>query len=200
MKLLIFVDLHASEKALESIKKKTKTENPDIICCSGDISIVDRGTAQIISELDKLGKKLLIIPGNHEDEASLEMICNKFKNIFYLHKRFLIINNILFLGYGTGGFSIIDNSFKAISKYFEQIIKKNKNKKIVLLTHAPPYKTKLDNIMGSWCGNKNLKEFIVKNKPDLVVCGHLHENAGKADFVGKSRIINPGAEGMIVKI
>ena len=200
MKLLLCVDLHCQVKAIESLRKKVRKEKPDAICCSGDISIVDRGTGEMLGELDKLGKRFLIIPGNHEDEKNLEMACGFFENMVYLHKKSHVIGNVLFLGYGTGGFSTVDTRFKRVGKDFERIIAKNKGKKIVLLVHAPPYKTIVDNVMGSSCGNKTFKEFIVRNKPDLVVCGHLHENAGKEDFVGKTRAINPGALGVLVEV
>ena len=160
MKVLAFVDLHGSEKALLGLKKKLRTEKPDIICCSGDISIVDRNTTDMIAELDNLGKRLLIIPGNHEDEKNLEMLCRFCENVMYLHKRTFILNDVLFIGYGTGGFSSIDSKFVPVGKRFEGIIRKERDKKIVFLIHAPPYRTKLDNIMGSSCGNKNLRQFI----------------------------------------
>ncbi len=200
MKLLLCVDLHCQVKAVESLRKKVKKEKPDLICCSGDISIVDRGTKEMAAALDSFGKRVLIIPGNHEDENDLEKRCHFTENLFFLHEKSYVEGNVLFLGYGTGGFSAIDSRFKRVTRDFERIIKANKGKKVVLLVHAPPYKTKLDNVMGSSCGNKTFKEFIVRNKPDLVVCGHLHENAGKEDFIGKTRIINPGAFGVVVEV
>lgn len=200
MRILAFVDLHCSEKALRMLRSKVKKEKPGIICCSGDISIVDRGTKLIARELNSMGKQVLIIPGNHEDETNLEKICMDYDNLYYLHKKYLTNNGVIFVGYGTGGFSKVDNSFKPIGENFSRLIKQNKDKKSVLLVHAPPYNTKLDNIMGSSCGNKSFRDFIVKNAPSLVICGHLHENAGKEDYIGETRIINPGPDGMIIKL
>ena len=37
-------------------------------------------------------------------------------------------------------------------------------------------------------------------QPDYVLCGHLHDNAGKKDKIGKSLVINPGWEGMMLEI
>ena len=55
-------------------------------------------------------------------------------------------------------------------------------------THAPTY-TKVDKIGKNPVGNKSIRNFISEAKPDLVVCGHLHENAGKKDKIGKTRYI-----------
>ena len=96
---------------------------------------------------------------------------------------------------------MIDREFEKTSKTkFNKIIGKNKDKKIILVTHAPPYKTNVDRIAGGHCGNKSIRHFIDKNKIDLVVCGHLHENFGKEDKIKKTRIINPGPFGKIVEI
>ena len=77
---------------------------------------------------------------------------------------------------------------------------KNKGKKIIFITHAPPYKTKVDLIVGSHCGNKTFRNFILKNKIDLYICGHLHETFNKKDKIKKTEVINPGPYGKIIKI
>ncbi|MBS3097214.1 hypothetical protein J4209_00295 [Candidatus Woesearchaeota archaeon] len=43
-----------------------------------------------------------------------------------------------------------------------------------------------------------IKTFILKVKPDLAISGHLHENAGKEDKIGKTKIVNPGPFGKII--
>ena len=73
-------------------------------------------------------------------------------------------------------------------------------KKHVLITHAPPYGTKLDDIYGEHCGSKSIRDFIYKHKPLLAVSGHLHETAGREDYIGDSRLINPGKKGKLVTI
>ena len=43
----------------------------------------------------KLTKPLYIIPGNHEEEKKLEVICKKFSKINNYHKKTLRINNLV---------------------------------------------------------------------------------------------------------
>ena len=95
---------------------------------------------------------------------------------------------------------MVDKHFNKVGKKFEKKVKKSKDKKIILVTHAQPYKTKIDRIMDEPCGNKSIKKFILKVKPDLVIAGHLHENAGKEDKIGKIKLINPGPFGKIINI
>ncbi len=76
-------------------------------------------------------------------------------------------------------------------------IKKKTGKKIVFLTHNCPYNTKLDKVKkgpvkGKHYGSYQERLAIRKYKPDLVFCGHMHENFGK-DKIGKSVIYNVGS-------
>jgi Icc-related predicted phosphoesterase len=76
-------------------------------------------------------------------------------------------------------------------------IKKRTGKRIIFLTHNCPYKTKLDKVKkgpanGKHYGSYQEKLVIKKYKPDLVFCGHMHENFGK-DKIGKSVVWNVGS-------
>jgi len=70
---------------------------------------------------------------------------------------------------------------------------------VILVTHAPPYNTKVDQILEEHAGNKSLRKIIQEIQPALVVCGHLHECVGK-DYIGKTLVINPGYKGRIVSL
>ncbi len=198
MKILAFVDMHGSLKALKKIKEQAK--KADIIICAGDISIFSNDLDKLLFELDKLNKAILIIHGNHETDEDLNKLAKLFNNITELHKKSFVKEKYLFIGYGGSGFSMTDKDFEKTSRKFEKEIKKHKDKKTILITHAPPYKTKLDNIMGEPCGNKSIKNFIKKVNIHLVISGHLHENAGKEDKVKNTIIINPGPLGKIINL
>ena len=200
MKLLAFTDLHLSSYAFKKIKSKAKKQKPDLLICAGDISIFEQGLDSILNKLNKLKKKALIIHGNHESDKVLKKLCSKYNNLIFIHKKYYKQNNCIFLGYGSSGFSLIEPDFYKTGKKFHKIIKNNKGKKIIFITHAPPYKTKLDLVVGSHCGNKTLRNFINKNKIDLNVCGHLHENFNKKGKIKKTEIINPGPYGKIINI
>jgi len=200
MKLLAFTDLHLSSVAFKKIKSKVKKQKPDLLVCAGDISIFEQGLDFILNKINKLNKKTLIIHGNHETDKILKKICSKYDNLIFIHKKYYKLNNHIFFGYGGSGFALIEPGFYKTGEEFQKIIRRNKDKKIIFITHAPPYKTKVDLIVGSHCGNKTFRNFIVRNKIDLNICGHLHENFGKIDNIKKTKIINPGPYGKIIKI
>lgn len=191
MKLLAFTDLHLDFDSLREIKKNAK--DADILVCAGDFTVFGRNTKLILEKINKLGKKVILIPGNHEDEDVVEKECKKLPNILYIHKKAIEINGFLFVGWGGGGFALVDREFEKFTSKFEN--KKN----IILITHAPPYKTKLD-LLWEHRGCKSITNFIKKAKVLLAISGHFHENFGEIDYVGKSVLVNPGPDGMIIEI
>ena len=200
MKILAFTDLHLSSIAFKKIKEKVKKQKPDLLICAGDITIFEHGLEFILNKLNKIKKKILIIHGNHETYTVLRKLCKKYKNLIFIHKKYYKQDNHIFFGYGGSGFALIEPGFYKTGEKFQKIIRKNKDKKIIFITHAPPYGTKLDLIVGSHCGNKTFRNFVSRNKIDLYICGHLHENFGKKDHIKRTHILNPGPYGKIIKI
>ena len=71
-----------------------------------------------------------------------------------------------------------------------------KNKKIIFLTHEPPYGTKIDMAKygpakGHHIGSKSIAWAIKKYKPALNICGHIHESPG-ISRLGKTICVNTG--------
>ena len=197
MKILAVVDTHGSRKAMLEIKKKAK--EADIIACCGDITVFGIEQEKIMKEWDRFGKDVLMLHGNHELESELREQCSKSKNIKFMHRALLRRNKTVFMGYGGGGFAIRDEKFERWSKIIGKKIKKGE--KIVLLLHGPPYGTNADELTkGTYCGNKSYTEWIKKMKPELVVCGHIHENFLRKGRIGKTLVVNPGPFGAIIKI
>ena len=197
MKLFVFTDIHGDWDSLKRIKKTVLEKDPELILCAGDISVFEQNIEKILLRLNKLGKKVFLIHGNHESGPVLRHLCSRYENIVFLHKKLEFLRNFCFVGFGGGGFSFVEPDFK---KFIEKKKDKLINKKIVLLVHQPPYMTKLDKINSEHAGNKSFREFIVNFKPVLVVCGHLHENEEKQDSVKTTKIINPGPYGKMVDI
>ncbi len=195
MKLLAFVDNHGDLSSLRKIKKKAK--QAELLICAGDISLFEQDLDFLLYELNKIGKPLLIIPGNHETETNLKNICALFENVYYIHKKLHKFKDYLIIGYGTGGFSLTEPEF---NKFMAKNKAKLKSKKIILVIHAPPYHTNLDKLNSDYYGNKTFRDFVEKKKPKLVICGHFHENSGKSQKIGKTLVINPGPDGKILEV
>ncbi len=196
MKILAFVDMHGSNKALKRVKKLAK--KADVLVAAGDLTVFGNNLDLILMELNKLGKPVLVIPGNHEFEDDIKKASSMFTNIISIDKKPFVIYDTVFIGYGGGGFSMSDKGFERYSKKLLKKIKKHS--KSVLVLHGPPYGNKTDLIMEEHCGNRSYSNFIKKAQPTLVICGHLHECAGKMDTIKKTLVVNPGPYGKILEI
>jgi len=62
----------------------------------------------------------------------------------------------------------------------------------IFCPHAPPFKTACDRLRnGEHVGSPALRAFVERARPDLVLCGHIHE-ARAEDTIGPTQIVNPG--------
>lgn len=194
MKILAFVDLHGSKKSLAKLKKRAK--KVDLVVCAGDFTIFGSDEKSMIEEMDKFGKPVFLIHGNHEDDSEVRKECKKAKNVIFIHSKKVQFGEFLFIGWGGGGFSTKDKGFEKFSKG----LKREKGERWILVTHAPPYNTKIDHIYEESAGCRSFRKFIEKEQPEMAISGHLHENAGKYDKIKKCFVINPGHEGRILRI
>ncbi len=197
MKILAFGDVHEHETALKSIEKRA--EQADLLICAGDLSDFGARTKKVVDRLAKLKKPLLIIHGNHEGEQNMREACKSHSNITFLHKSFYRLDRSIFWGYGGGGFAFENPDFERSFKEFLKEVKKGDT--VVVITHGPPYGTKLDFLPNlGHRGCKTMRKILDAYKPLLWVCGHLHENMGKTEVVGKTLLANPGADGRLLKL
>ena len=113
MKILAFTDMHGDKKAVEEILKKAK--EADILVCAGDISDWGRNERAMLKALEKAGKPMLLIPGNHEFKDELAEIAREFEYIVYLHKGSYQFGEYIFFGYGNEGFALEEKEFEGIS-------------------------------------------------------------------------------------
>jgi uncharacterized protein len=202
MKLLIFTDTHGDMRALKTLIKKSR--DVDAVICAGDMSIFERNLKDIIIQFRKFKKPVFVIPGNHEGNESLSEVCSDEETIFNVHKAAIGMDNLLVVGHGGGGFVENSPEFRSISEMLGKQIQKHrkeyKSAISVLLTHQPPYNTKLDTIYeGMKTGNKDYRKFIRRFNPNLVVCGHIHETFGKKETLKNTLMMNPGPEGKIIE-
>ncbi|MDR2123439.1 MAG: metallophosphoesterase [Desulfovibrio sp.] len=62
----------------------------------------------------------------------------------------------------------------------------------VLVSHTPPYGTACDRLKtGGHAGSRAVRDFIEKYRPEVCLCGHIHEARGE-DRLGPTQIVNPG--------
>lgn len=197
MKFLTFVDLHENRKVLHELVSRAQEKDIDFVLCAGDFSTFGKGLRHFLEEFQACGKPLYVIPGNHEESLNLDFLIKDFSFCTNLHRKAITLGNYVFLAYGGGGFAAQDAEFRKIAREWYG---RYNGQKIVLVTHGPPFDTKLDILPQGHVGNKDYRKFIERIHPKLVVCGHLHETAGQTDVLGSTKLVNPGWEGMVIEL
>jgi len=196
MRILCFVDVHGDFGAIRKLAKKAR--KADLLICAGDISRFETDIDLILQKLDEIGRKILIIHGNHEGSDYLAEKCEKFDNLVFFHKKTEFIEDVLFIGHGGGGFEEKSPNMEKFFQKNEDMLRKAQ--KSVFITHAPPFKTKLDVIGRNHNGNNTLRNLIIKYQPVYAISGHFHENWGKKDTIGMCKVLNPGPYGVLIDI
>ncbi|HDR53701.1 MAG TPA: YfcE family phosphodiesterase [archaeon] len=188
MKLLIFADIHGDlDKLYRTISQLD--EKPDAVLVAGDFTPF--GPASIVPDELKLLKQasphVLAVPGNEDpDDVRKQM---KDVNI---HGKSVRLQDVDVIGFE--GATWVDTdvgsmmSYEPVHEHF-----KNPGRRKLLLTHVPPFDTKVDRLWtGRHVGSPFLRSMVEEYQPDLVVSGHIHEARG-VDRIGKTVVLNPGA-------
>jgi len=192
------MDTHQDKKALKQIIKRAQDQDIDFLICAGDISDFCRGLRESLEELQSVKKKIYFIPGNHEAHLdSWAELMSTFPNFQVFHREALIIDDYIILGYGGGGFVQEDPNFRKLARSWYN---EYQGKKIIFVTHGPPFGTEIDWLNQRHMGNKDFRSFIERIEPKLAICGHIHETAGKSDKIKNTQLINPGRAGMVIEL
>jgi putative phosphoesterase len=158
MKILCVADYHREKELAENVEKLASKEKVDVIINAGDFLSED--FAKKI--LDKTKFKTFVVRGNWDQELK-----SKNRKVKILENEVSEYRGYYFLGVDWGHYSKI---FK--------LAKGKDPKKIVVVTHDPPFDILDMSYFGSNAGVMELREAIERIKPVLHVFGHIHESAG----------------------
>ena len=142
----------------------------------------------------------LAIPGNIDTFDVDQGI--RASNATYLHLKRVVSKGVTFIGIGREipspltDVEIADGTKK---KPLAQLLDTTS----VLVTHVPPYKIQDKMFIGSHGGSKALRGLVDTCEPQLLLCGHIHEDPG-VTVSGKTTVVNCSlgkrTEGAIVEI
>ncbi len=197
MRILAASDLHGDLSAARRLSEKAKKEKVDLVILSGDIFVKDSPRG-VIGEFKKNNQKVLLIPGNHDSFATTELFA-EFYGVRNLHGYYVKYENIGFFGCGGADIGLSKltekQTFDILKKSFDKI---KSLKKKVMVTHMHPANSKAE--FSGFAGNKGITKAIKEFKPDLLLCGHIHEASGIEEKLGKTKIVNLGPDGKIIEI
>ena len=197
MRLLVVTDLHGATTAIVRANEKAAKEKPDLIIVCGDVTHF--GSYDLAKEFLKLLAKsklpVFFIPGNCDPPELVQRV--RIRGVSNLHGTCKVQGDLCFVGVGgcppSPFFTSNEFSEEQILGILENAYSKaDETKKLVLVSHAPPYNTRVDAaILGKHVGSRSVRKFIEDKKPILALCGHIHEARG-VDCLGLTTIVNPG--------
>lgn len=197
MNILAFVDTHEEPEKMARLKRIVEQESVDVAVCAGDFTIFGRKTRDMLGEISSLGVPVMVVHGNHEDPDEVVQEIQRYDNLHWIHGKSLDLFGVRFIGMGGHGFSRREEEFEAI----EENLADEFNERTILVTHAPPFETALDEAMPEWhVGNASIRDCVLRRKPMLLLCGHIHQCFHRHDTLGKTKLINPGPDGELIEV
>ncbi len=197
MKVQIFSDIHNDLRALQDVIAPPA----DVYICAGDLVSWSRGLSDCGRILAPLGEKLWVLPGNHESAGQIATFCGQF-GFRNFHEQVFEAAGFHFAGLGYSN----PTPFNTPGEYSEEEIAEKLAKfgalePLVLICHAPPHDTPLDEVRpGMHAGSRAVRAFLDDHPPQHFFCGHIHEAAGKSTTLGPTVARNVGKKGYLLEL
>jgi len=200
MKILAAGDIHGDTRLAESLAKKAARNKVDLVVLCGDITLADSSTTSLIGPFVKKKQKVILIPGNHETLATADFLADLY-DVTNLHGYSIKFNNVGFFGCGFANVGLSRLGEDEISNVLTKAYKKIRDaKKKVMVTHVHPDGTLMGKLTSFFPGSTGVRNAVKKLKPDILLCSHVHEAEGVEEKIGKTKVINVGREGKIIRI
>jgi len=190
MRVLVLSDVHGRLENLKKIVRLIHNNGVELVLLLGDLTNLG-GKRQAEEVLGLLkGFKVRAIAGNFDTREVAQALEEKGVS---LHGKKEKVGKFTLVGFGgglvggPGGFLFSEEEIK---KSLEKLLEEENT---ILLTHLPPFGTKINlSSKGLDIGSKAVKEIVEKTQPVLLLCGHAHESFGEIS-IGKTVCINIGA-------
>jgi Icc-related predicted phosphoesterase len=195
MKLLLFSDLHADTAVARRLVGRARAA--DVVIGAGDFGNVRRDLRACLHILRAIDRPAVLVAGNNESTEELTDACRDWPQARVLHGSGARVGGVEFFGLGGG---IPVTPFGAWSYDFteEQAagLLAGCPAGCVLVSHSPPKGAVDLSSRGQSLGSVAVREAVLRLRPVLVVCGHIHASAGQAAALGPSPVVNAGPEGI----
>jgi hypothetical protein len=190
-------DFHGDKRQAEYLAKKAVYEKADLIVLNGDI-VEENDTEGVMHHFVKTGKPVFLVPGNH-DWLATDFLAEQYK-IMNLHGKSIQQNGIAVLGCGGTNTGMNMLTEQEIYDTIKQAHKEAQEPKKILVTHIHPAGTMMESFSQFVKGSTGLRKAIDAFKPDIVLCGHVHEAEGIEEKVGNTKVINVGRKGKLIEL
>jgi hypothetical protein len=204
LKILAASDIHGDTDLVKKLANQAEKENVDLVVLCGDLTMGERSTENIIGPFAAKRKKVLLIPGNHETVATADFMADVYdpyaKNIHGYSVKYKEVGI-----FGAGGATNVGPTppidegemYDLLKKGFDRV---RELKKKIMVTHIHPTDSKIEKFSKWVPGSEAVRKAVEKFKPDILLCGHVHEAEGLEEKIGSTRVINVGRKGKIITL
>ena len=187
MRIYAVADIHAGPGRIDHLRTIVAAHQPDVVVAAGDI-ISYIHAKNTLAELNELPVPVVCVRGN-SDPRYVEKYFHRFSNLTPLHLNRVTLQAIPF----TGISGTIPLPFYNRVGFFENRLQERVapliDSSTVLVAHTPPRGT-LDRVMGRFhSGSTLLRDLVELKQPCLLICGHIHEDAGTGK-IGRTVVVN----------
>lgn len=198
LRILGLADLHDHIERLDDLKDI----DADLIVFCGDLHNGShrKKAMPIAAALASLGLPVLIVPGNMDHKDIVPSLWSE-AGFIMLHRSYFLHGDYGFIGLGgivardprrqgdparyyhrdEEVYRILAEAYRQISGTWFKII----------VVHQPPRGAQDRLYNGESSGSIGLRRFVEEYQPDLLLCGHIHEDRGECS-IGSTRIVNVG--------
>jgi Icc-related predicted phosphoesterase len=209
-RIVILGDVHDRQDRLSTVLALLDGVDPDLALLAGDVGLDPpwlpsaRETAReahdesmrrtVFLVRDRLRCRTLFVPGNHDlrDPAPEldELNCDG---------RILRVAGLRIAGLGGSGPGRFGFPYEWTEREADvalgKILGQRAEEPLLLLCHTPPRDTTLDRThRGDHVGSVSVRTWIGRARPELFVCGHIHEARG-VERIDEVLCLNAGALG-----
>ena len=198
MKILAASDLHGNEDAVEKLASEAEKDKVDLVVIAGDISDFGETPKGMIGPFLKKGRKVAFVMGNHEAPGTDELLVEEYK-ITNIQGYSFVIDDVGFFGCGGANIGMNFMSEEQMHYYLAMGFKYIQNaKKKVMITHVHPAGSKIEKF--SFPGSEAVTHAIYQFKPDIHICGHIHEMEGFEEQIDNTKVFCVGTRGKVIEV
>jgi Icc-related predicted phosphoesterase len=198
VRILAFSDLHRD--LAQGAQLVEMSAEADVVIGAGDFASVHEGLEETISALAPIETPTVLVPGNNETVDALREAAAGWSAAAVLHGQGTTIEGVEFFGLGAGiPVTPWDWSFDLDDETATQMLSACPEEAVLVL-HSPP-KDHCDSAgAGGNLGSPALLRAIEEKRPQLAVCGHIHESWGCKSQIGPTPVRNLGPKGTWLEV
>ena len=189
MRVMAFSDLHAGRKPAAALV--AASVGADLVIGAGDFCNARQGLAQALALLEGIAAPMVVVPGNAESAEELRAAAPPRMRV--LHGEAVEIGGLRLFGLGYG---VPVTPFGAWSCDLTEDVAAAMLAPCegadIVITHSPPKGVADVTSHGESVGSTAIRDAIARIRPELALCGHVHESWGREGRIGACRVVNLG--------